>query len=93
MIKVELSLDFFPYFDDDGNIVIDVFRGEEDEPCQKVIVRIEDVVKSELEMFEVPGTNHYSEEGCELMAVTGKRLAHQARRLINASKRVYVRKD
>ena len=93
MIKLEVELDFFPYVDERGDINVDIFRGDEDVPCQKVVLRLADIVKSELEMHEIPGTGKYSKEGCEQFEVMGKRWAHQARRLLNASKRVYEREE
>lgn len=93
MTKIELTLDFCPYLDPKGNLLIDIFRGEEDIPCEQVVLRLEDMVKSELEMHEVGRTGHYSPEGCEEMENIGRRLMHQGRRLINASKKVYVRAE
>ena len=93
MIKLEVELDFFPYMDERGNIHIDIFRGREDVPCEKVVLHLADIVKSELEMHEIPGTGKYSKEGCEQFEMMGRRMAHQARRLLNASKRVYERDE
>lgn len=93
MIKVELEVDFFPYFDANGNLNIDIFRGDEDVACKTIVLNMADIVKSELEMHEIPGTGKYSEEGCEEMEMIGKRWAHQARRLLNASKRRYERPE
>ena len=93
MTKIELTLDFFPYLDTDGNISIDIFRGEEDVPCEKFTLRLSDIVKSEMEMHEIPGTDRYSPDGCEEMEKIGRRLMHQGRRLVNASKRVYEKNE
>ncbi len=93
MTKIELTLDFFPYLDTDGNISIDIFRGEEDVPCERFTLRLADIAKSEMEMHEVPGTGYYSPQGCEEMEKIGRRLMHQGRRLVNASKKVHVRSE